>query len=185
MLRKARHDQAIKLALDTKKARFTLKRNQIIDYRAKSAECVKTLQTFQYRKRELEIHIKQREQIVTKEQERHDRLQAIELNTVRHLQHERQLLTKNLQIIDRNKKQAEAYEREIYDLERELNKIQNQRIAAEKEWDKLEGLKAERQSEIRVLDSQYINSCVKIQQTKRVIEGLEENLDSVINAALE
>jgi hypothetical protein len=59
------------------------------------------------------------------------RLEAIELNTVEHLNHERDVYRKNQVILERNKKLTSNLEREIYLLETKLVKAQNLRINAE------------------------------------------------------
>lgn len=184
MLRK-RNEHLVKLALDAKKARFTLKRNQIINYRSKSEDMSKKLRTFEITKNELHGHIKNRKKLVKKEKFRFERLKAIEQNTKKHLIHEKDVFRKNMVIMDKNKKLSENLEREIYMLETQLNKHQNDRIRAEKEQEKLNNIQAERVSEIEVLENELASKTMNIAQTKEIIFGLEDNLMRVMEVALQ
>lgn len=67
---KKHNKHLVKIALDAKKARFSLKRNQIISYRSKSEEYSKQVRSFQVKKTELKTHIKNRKKLVNKEKVR-------------------------------------------------------------------------------------------------------------------
>lgn len=155
-----------------------------MDFRSKSLDYSKEIRNTVLKKQDLKSVISKRKVIVEKERERNLRFQAIQDNTVEHLNHEKDVYRKNQMILEYNKKLVDALERDIYTLESQLHKVQNKRISVEKEQEKLDNFIASYSSENEVLEGELGAKNVQIERTKDIIANLHENLQSVMEAAL-